>query len=355
MTFSRRKNNLAVILALSVFPVSLWAQETVSPLIFDSYGCDFGTVEEAEGTLFQTFHFINGSGSPVRIMTVSGSCSCVSASYPQEIIQGGSTGEISVAFNPARTAGEVIRTVDVMLTDGRPGVTLTLRADVIPSEYDLEELYPVTLTGGIRITTLSQRFGYVTAGGMAERRIDLVNTSAAPVTIKAEPEVQGGFLSVASPQRLGPGEAGSMILRYTLPDGKDGLGAQSDQVTFVIDGKPVPRQVQVSCIGIGRLAEAGGHSPSLTVRPASPEMKGALLGKGYSGTYTISNEGASNLVILKEDLPAGVSSDLPEGTVLKPGASMKVNLKSGTGNFRFGLVTNDPRRPYKEISAATRH
>jgi hypothetical protein len=329
--------------------VPLKAQGTVSPLVFDTYECDFGEVDEAEGTLFNTFHYINGSPSPVRILKVSASCSCVSVSYPQDLIPGGGTGEISVAFNPARTAGDVLRMVDIFLTDGQPEVSLTLKARVNPSEYALEDIYTVSLPDGIRLTSLSQRFGYVNSGSMSERRIDIINTSDSAVSLTAEPEQESGLLSVASPERLGPGEAGSIILRYTLPDESFALGSHEDRVNLALNGRPVNRQIQVSCIGISDLAGKKGPAPSLQVQPTSPMMKKTLMGKGFSGTYTIRNTGASNLVILKGDFPAGTTSDLPDGTVLKPGESKKVRLQSNSGEYRFGLVTNDPQRPYKEI------
>lgn len=345
----RRLLFFCALTAFNLLSAPLMAQEAGSPLIFDSYECDFGEVEEAEGTLFNTFHFINGSGTPVRILRISASCSCVSVSYPQDPIPGGETGEISVAFNPARTAGDVLRMVDIYLMDGKPGVSLTLKAKVNPSEYALEDVYSVSLPGGIRLTSLSQRFGYVTAGSIDERRIDVINTSDSAVSIGAEPEQEDGMLTVASPQRLGPGEAGSIILRYTLPKEASAMGMHEDRVNLILDGRPINLQIQVSCIGIPDLEKAKGPSPSLLVQPTSPAMKKSLLGKGYSGTYTIRNGGKANLEIIKADLPLGVVSDLSWGTVLKPGESKKVKIQSGSAEFRFGLVTNDPARPYKEI------
>ena len=329
----------------------LKAQETVSPIIFDTYECDFGQVEEAGGTLFYTFHFLNGGTDPVQISNVSASCTCVSVSYPREPVQRRATGEISVAFNPARTFGDVVRTVDVSLMNGKPGATLTLKAHVIPSEYDIEDIYRVSLPDGIRLTSISQRFGYIAAGAMEERRIDVINTSDSAVTIATDNE-PGGLLSVSVPERLGPGEAGSLILRYTLPEGTAALGMHQDNVLLLLNGRPCNRLLEVSCIGVGETAK--GRSPSLQIQPASPVMKKNLFGKDYSGSYTIRNTGSGDLVILKADLPAGVVSDVPDGTVVKPGASRKVTLRSGSASFRFGLVTNDPSRPYKEIGAATK-
>ena len=350
MTFSKRRNKILAFLALTLFPVPVLAQETVSPLIFDAYECDFGQVEEAEGTLFHTFSFINGAGFPVRIQRVSASCSCTSVSYPQDLIQGGEVGEISVAFNPAGTEGDVFRTVDVYISDSDPAATLIITAKVKPSEYSVEELYPTLLTDGMRASSLSHRFGYIKAGSLAERRIDVINTSGKPVTLEAK--TGGRFLSVASPDHLGKGEASSIILRYTLPDSPDALGSHSDKVTLLINGKACDRTLETSFIGLGETAGANSPTPSLQLNTSSIVMKQPLLKKGYSGSFTVKNSGTANLVIYKTDLPEGTESDLPDGSVIKPGASRKVTVNSNKKSFRLGLVTNDPSRPYREIPAA---
>ena len=343
---------LALLLCMS-FPVDSFPQDGTSPLIFETYGCDFGEVEEAGGTLFQTFHFINGSSAPVRILRVVASCSCVSVSYPQALLEGGETGEISVAFNPARTAGDVLRMVDIVLSGGKPGVSLTLKAHVIPSEYDIEDVYSVSLPDGVRLTSLTGRFGYIATGKMAERRIDVINSSTSPVTLAAEPASEAGYLSVACPERLGPGEAGSIILRYTLSKGLGAYGMHEDNVTLLVNGRPCNRSLEVSCIGIEEL-DNQGSAPSLQVYPSRLEMKKDLLGRGYSGSIEIRNNGKSDLRIRKVDIPEGVSSNLPDGAVLKPGASRKVSVRSASRELRLGLVTNDPVRPYKEIRSSSK-
>lgn len=340
--------SLTVLLSL-LAASPLLAQEEASPLIFDAYECDFGEVEEAGGTLFQTFHFINGASTPVRILRVSASCSCVSVSYPQGRLAGGETGEISVAFNPARTVGDVLRMVDIYMSDGLPGVSLTLKAHVIPSDYDIEDIYSVSLPDGVRLTSVSRLFGYVAAGKMEERRIDVINSSTSPVTLSTEQESAAGFLTVACPERLGPGEAGSIILRYTLPRGAAAYGVHEDSVTLLVNGRPCNRQLQVSCIGIEDLSAQKGAAPSMQVYPSRPEMKKSLLGRGCSGVFEIRNSGKSDLRIIKCDLPEGVTCDLPDGTVIKAGGSRKATVRGSSLEFSFGLVTNDPARPYKEI------
>ena len=83
-------------------------------------------------------------------------------------------------------------------------------------------------------------------------------------------------------------------------------------------------------------------------------MKRSLLGRGYSGSVVIRNTGSGDLRIRKVDLPDGVTSDLPDGTVIKAGASRKATFRSASAGFSSGLVTNDPVRPYKEIRTTSK-
>ena len=64
----KRFFHILAIAALLWFPSVLKAQEDVSPMIFEAYECDFGEVEQAGGTLFQTFHFINAEFLQVAVV-----------------------------------------------------------------------------------------------------------------------------------------------------------------------------------------------------------------------------------------------------------------------------------------------
>ena len=123
----------------------------------------------------------------------------------------------------------------------------------------------------------------------------------------------------------------------------------SDKVTLLVNGRPCNRFIEASCIGVEDFEGRKGPAPSLQVYPSRLEMKKSLLGRGYSGSVVIRNTGNGELRIRKVDLPDGVTADLPDGTVLKDGASRKVTFHSASAAFSSGFVTNDPVRPYKEI------
>ena len=72
------------------------------------------------------------------------------------------------------------------------------------------------------------------------------------------------------------------------------------------------------------------------------------------GRDKLHTTGSGDLRIRKVDLPDGVTSDLPDGTVIKAGASRKATFRSVSAAFSSGLVTNDPVRPYKEIRTTSK-
>lgn len=322
-----------------------------NPLVFDALVCDFGTVDEAGGTLFHTFHFINGSSSTTVISKATASCSCVTVSYPQARMRGGETGEVSVALSPVGLMGPVVREVFICV-EGYDPVMLELKADVKPSKVEITDIYKVSFPSGLRMTTSSASFGYIARGRSEKKRIDIVNTSKEPLRIGAEVLDAASLLTVACPERLAPGEAGSIILGYAMPVSERAYGRHSDEVRILINDNPCSRLVTASSIGVDESASRGGAKPAFQTYPSRLEARKGLLG-GWSATFTVKNAGKGDLVIRKVQLDEGVECNLKDGEAVRAGQSRKVTVRSSRDSFKVGLVTNDPARPFKEISTTT--
>lgn len=335
-----------LIAALLSAGISL-AQGGGNPLVFDAYVRDFGTVNEADGTLFHTFQFVNGASGTAVISKVTASCSCVTVSYPKARMKGGEAGEISIALSPVGLMGDVLREVFICV-EGYDPVKLELRANIVPSKVEINDIYKVSLPSGLRMTTSSASFGYIPQGKSEKKRIDIVNVSDSPLSIQAEVEDAGTLLSVACPERLAAGEAGSIILNYSMPSSSRSLGRHSDEVRLYINGDPCSRLISASAIGIGPLAKKGADCPAFQTYPSRPEVKKSLLG-GWNASFSVKNAGKGDLVIRKVQSEGVTSCSLNDGDVIRPGQSRKVSVRSESGSFRIGIVTNDPARPFKEI------
>lgn len=340
------KKILLLLLSFLFLPFTSGAQAGSSPLVFDTYSHDFGVVDEAGGTLFHTFTFIDGASFPVRISQVSASCNCVSVSYPQSRLKGGETGEISVAFNPVGLRGKVQRQVEVLLGDGQPGVILEVSAEIVPSEYDIAEAYKIAFPGGLRLESLSRKFGYIPVGKSSESRIDIVNTSSEPLTVEAEPVDPASHLTVACPASLGPGEAGALIFRYSF--GKSAYGSYNDEVQVLVNGAPCNRNITVSAVAVDDF-KSGTASPSMQISPSYLTVrKIPVVGKYYT-SFELANNGRSDLIVRKVVTPEGVETDISDGFVLAPGKKRKVQVRADMADFNVEVIVNDPVRPYKEL------
>lgn len=325
-------------------------QEAVSPLVFDSMSFDFGTVNEADGTLFHTFSFINGASVPVRISQISTSCNCVSVSYPQSVLKGGEVGTISVAFNPIGLAGKIMRQVEIFLSDGYPGVTLEIATDIVPSEYDISQEYKIALPDGLRMEGLSCKFGYIPVGQSSERHLAVINDSDAPLSFDAEPLDPGSHLVASCPESLGPHEAGAIILRYNLAT--SGYDSYKDDVQISVNGAPCNRIVSVTAVGVDDFSKNKSAAPSMQIYPSVLQVRKLPLLEKYTTSFVIANNGKSDLVIRKVVAPEGVEADLEDGTAIKPGTKKKVSVKSSIADFSVEVIANDPVRPYKELRSS---
>ena len=123
---------------------SVDAQTKKSPVVFDSYEWDFGTIEAAEGTVAHTFTFTNKSKEAVKIDRDIPSCECVRAFYDDITVAPGETAEVMITFAPKKENGKSNRRVELVDKDGNTLASLSVKANVKHTEggNDLERNYP---------------------------------------------------------------------------------------------------------------------------------------------------------------------------------------------------------------------
>ena len=83
----KRKTIIAILALLLTAPV--WAQSKKSPVSFNAYEWDFGTINAAAGAVCHTFILQNTSKAPVTIGKFVSTCDCIQAIYPTEAIMPG--------------------------------------------------------------------------------------------------------------------------------------------------------------------------------------------------------------------------------------------------------------------------
>lgn len=138
------KRLLITIISVLAVLTATDAQTKKSPIVFDAYEWDFGTVEAANGTVSHTFTFTNNSKEPVMIASDIPSCKCVRAFYDDNEVAPGEKATVMISFAPKDENGKSNRRVELLDKDGNTLASLSVKADVKHTEggNDLDRPYP---------------------------------------------------------------------------------------------------------------------------------------------------------------------------------------------------------------------
>ena len=103
--------NLLAFLLVSLFSISIYAQETSAKIEFKENTVDYGKIENGSNGV-RTFIFKNTGNAPLVITKVKSSCGCTVPKKPTAPIAPGEKGEIEVKYDTKRT-GIIRKTITV--------------------------------------------------------------------------------------------------------------------------------------------------------------------------------------------------------------------------------------------------
>jgi len=103
--------NLFTLLFVSIFSLSIYAQETAAKIEFKDETVDYGKIENGSDGV-RTFTFTNTGNAPLVITNVKSSCGCTVPKKPTAPIAPGKKGEIEVKYDTKRT-GFIRKTITV--------------------------------------------------------------------------------------------------------------------------------------------------------------------------------------------------------------------------------------------------
>ena len=352
----KAKTLLTVLLSLS-FGVAAAQDELNSAMVFETYEWDFGQINEADGVVQHTFRFMNVSNNPIQIDNVATSCGCTTVLYSTQPIAGGDYGELTVAFDPARTEGKVLREVEVFTKDRRNYASLMITADVNPIPMGLEQIYPHLLAGTVKTNAKRCNFGYVTQGESVTKVVRIANVGDKTAKLQVVTTGNRYGMSVECPESIAPEEVVSIHITYNIGKGKNHFGMARDTVWLVVDGAKSQEPIMVNAIRIEKFTQNDSKpKPVLRVEPSYVEFGEKAPGKIYKKTITIGNTGNADLIFRNVEPMEGTAISIESGQVIKPGKEMKVTV--AITNSRephmatlgsINLTTNDPTRPFREL------
>jgi hypothetical protein len=121
--------HLFTLLFISVFSLSLNAQDKVAKIEFKETTIDYGTIEKgADGK--RVFEFTNTGDAPLVITKVTASCGCTIPKKPKDPIMPGQTGVIEVKYDTNRVM-PFRKTITVVSNAETPTTAIKIKGEVI--------------------------------------------------------------------------------------------------------------------------------------------------------------------------------------------------------------------------------
>lgn len=352
-----RLKKYIVSLIFLAFSALCVAQNGGAALHFPSTTIDIGIVKEDGGSVTRYVEAINRGCAPIYIDDVVVSCGCTTAEYPREAIAPGVKVQIGVTFDPLNRPGRVEKDVWVKERGCDVATRLTVVGYVEPRERSVEEIYPFDMGGGLRLRTTSRAFGYLMQGCEAEERIEYVNTSAGELTLEMRSEVSSGMLTVEYPRVVAPGASGSILLRYSLPDGEAIYGTLSDQLRVIVGGEQSRYMLTAEAIAIDNFDATTDISAPRGEISKNIIKFGEVNGPNDLLTQSLELKNVGDAVLEVRSVEcsdAAISCDLRGGVSIVKGVTSNVTITLDCSKIanpdelftaRIRIITSDPLRP----------
>lgn len=328
----------AVALALLVLPSQ---DKEPGQLRFEETLFDFGTIEESAGPVSHTFTYANTGDSDAFIASVSPSCSCTTAYYEHKVLHPGEYSGLTVTYDPAAMPGQFKQSV-LVLTSDRKSIRIFVQGVVKERDKGLDELYPYFLAKGLQASAKTVRCGFVPQKTTSSQTIGIVNTSSSVMKLGYSLKNGDPDLKVSLPRTLKPGQSCEMKIEYIIPSGR--LSSLDNELTVTVDGKPAQKSINITGSAVCSTEVIDG-APSFRFEPT------LLVFRGHRRKLDlkITNDGVSDLRILKVESPGALLSVFPSGMTVKPGQQVVLKVPRPSSDCRMRVFSNDPARPIRDI------
>ena len=322
-------------------------------IVFNELEHDFGAFKESDGNQTTTFQFTNKGDVPLILNNVRASCGCTTPKWTREPVPPGKTGEIQVSYNPKNRPGSFNKSVMVRSNAENGTTVLRIKGSVEEREKTLAELYPRKI-GKLRVKTNHVSFSRMKENDKETKEIELVNDTDNPVEVGFR-RVPGHVEVKAEPQTIPSKGKGKLKITYDAQKA-DTYGFASHRIYLSLDGsKDYRASVGVSATieeDFSHLsAEELANAPVAKFSEKNHDFGEMKQGDKMDHTFTLTNDGKSELIIRNVRSSCGCTAVAPAKKVIAPGESAPVKVtfnsrgKRGRQSKSITVITNDPKTP----------
>lgn len=339
---------------LAAFALVVFSAGAQKPqIVFENLEHDFGAFKESDGIQTATFKFTNKGDVPLVLSNVRASCGCTTPKWTREPIAPNGSGEIQVAYNPKNRPGSFNKTVMVSSNAENGTTVLRVTGRVEEREKTLAELYPRQI-GSLRVKTNHISFARMSESEQKTQELELVNDTEEPVNV--------GFRTVpdhitvkAEPQIIPANGKGKLLVTYNAKEANT-YGFSSHRIYLSLDGSNDYR----ASVGVSATIEEDfshltpeqlANAPAAKFSESTVDLGEMKQGEKREHTFTLLNEGKSELIIRNVRASCGCTAVAPPKKVISPGESVPIKVtfdsrgKRGRQSNTVTIITNDPKVP----------
>ena len=342
--------SLAITLLLTV--LSMQAQDRKPVISFDKTTHNFGSFEEAVGTVTTTFAFKNSGNAPLLITRTAASCGCTTPTYPKEPIAPGKTGEISVTYNAKGRPGPFQKTVYVMTNTEPDRIKLIIKGNVQVDERSKKKMNYRAHLGNLYIKSRYLPLFDVFEKTTKTEIIPVYNDGDKPMTLSYinVPE----YLRIETEPATIPARGEANIVVTFDTEEADDWGLKKGMFNILVGSEQKVyenNQIIVSADireDFSRMTAAEKEkAPHIQVSQKQINF-GEVDGKKKE-VVVIENTGANELIIRKIATPGAMFEAEMSRMKIKPGKSAELTIemdpklaKSRHVSSQIQIISNDP-------------
>lgn len=319
---------------------------------FDKTTHDFGSFQKPkEGVAKCEFTFTNTGDAPLVINKVIATCGCTTPKWTSEPVPAGGKGSIQVTYNTS-TAGSFSKSINIYSNSKNGNVKLTITGKVEPYKEDVQETYPVVISGGIRINKKQLNYQNLTHTESRTLMLDVYNDNTEPTELSFA-NIPKELTVTAVPEKINPKQRGSIILSY---DGRKNKNWGRQKSTFhLIANNSLPAEKNKITItanlveNLSKLsAEEKKKAPMLAFSTRNLLFDKVKINSKHKERITLTNKGKETLIIHAINIDCENMEVKPEKMSIQPGKSIKVKLsynpkkQEDITNQTIAFITNAP-------------
>lgn len=347
-----------------IFIIMLFAtvaySQVIEELKFTEQNHDFGLIKEVDGPAEVQFNFTNVTQVPITITNVRASCGCTTPGWTREPVLPGESGFVKAVYNPRNRPGPFHKTLTVTTNGKVSTVILRIQGKVEPKPRTIEDDFP-TVIGGLRVKYRAFNVGKVYDNEPAVKDFVVYNQSEKAISFS--PEVKGPkYITVTfEPQTIEPQQKGKIIITYDGQQRND-LGFMSDNIVITTDeeGDDAKKSFSVYADINEYFApltpEQAAVAPKLMIDTKVYDFGKIEQGTSVSTSFTLINNGKSDLSIRKTHASCGCTIASLEKDTIAPGEELKLSItfnsagRRGNQQKSITIYSNDPVAPVQRVT-----